>query len=401
MPIAGGWLADTVGAKRVVTISMVLSFIANALIPVTARTDVWLLFTMKVLDGIAQAMVYPGLYVIIGRWTPPEERGMATSATYAGACFGFIASSYVAAFLCSMSFNGGWPLPFYFFSCIGLVFCFFWNWFHLDNPDRNPRISVQEKKHIQSWKQDKHQSQNPSLSWSGMLTSAPFWAFFISYTAFQLGYFFGHSNVPMFFTTILNLNVKVTCLMVSIAYLTQMLVFIISGIVAHYLMSRGKISILLTRKLMTFLSLFLPAVLFTIVGYFGANPVVGTLCIIGALGAYGFAGSGIETNVMDISPNHTGLVSGIIFVVSNGTGFAGPAILGKLLETENSMNQWRIIFIIIAVVHIFGLVIFLMFGDVKQQEWDKGKSSRDQNEQITILILKKLGHFEIFSHVGL
>ena len=42
----------------------------------------------------------------------------------------------------------GWPLPFYLFGELGIIWFIFWIWLVNDYPETDPKISEEEKKYI-------------------------------------------------------------------------------------------------------------------------------------------------------------------------------------------------------------------------------------------------------------
>lgn len=56
--ILGGWLADKFGGRRVWGVCVVISSIVTLLLPVCARTNVILVYVLRVLLGLATVSIY-------------------------------------------------------------------------------------------------------------------------------------------------------------------------------------------------------------------------------------------------------------------------------------------------------------------------------------------------------
>lgn len=69
---------------------------------------------------------------------------------FAGANFGTIISLPMSGWLCSLEFWGGWPLAFYLFGGLGIVWYVFWLFFIYDSPAVHPRIDPKEKAYIEA-----------------------------------------------------------------------------------------------------------------------------------------------------------------------------------------------------------------------------------------------------------
>jgi ACS family sodium-dependent inorganic phosphate cotransporter-like MFS transporter 5 len=66
----------------------------------------------------------------------------------AGANFGTIVSLPFSGYLCSLTFLGGWPLSFYIFGGLAVVWFVAWIFIVYDTPASHPRISFEEKNYI-------------------------------------------------------------------------------------------------------------------------------------------------------------------------------------------------------------------------------------------------------------
>lgn len=88
------------------------------------------------------------MHAMLARWIPPLERSKFAAIVYAGANFGTVVSLPVSGWLCSLDLMGGWPLAFYIFGALGLVWFIFWVFLIYDTPSCHPRICRQEQSFI-------------------------------------------------------------------------------------------------------------------------------------------------------------------------------------------------------------------------------------------------------------
>lgn len=56
----------------------------------------------------------------------------------------------LSGYLCSLELWHGWPLSFYLFGTLGIVWYVFWLLFAFDTPAKHPRIDPQERAYIES-----------------------------------------------------------------------------------------------------------------------------------------------------------------------------------------------------------------------------------------------------------
>ncbi len=119
--------------------------------------------------GAAEAGAFPTLSRALSRWFPPQERSRANGVMWMGARLGGALSPPLAVAVMALV---GWRLTFFFFGCVGLIWCaVFWNTYR-DDPagaiDPPPAEQV---------------------PWRKILTSGDmlglFWAYFASGFGFQ------------------------------------------------------------------------------------------------------------------------------------------------------------------------------------------------------------------------
>lgn len=67
-----------------------------------------------------------------------------------GSNFGTVISLPLSGWLCSLELWGGWPLSFYLFGSLGMIWYAFWLILVYDTPAKHPRIDPQEKAYIES-----------------------------------------------------------------------------------------------------------------------------------------------------------------------------------------------------------------------------------------------------------
>ncbi|XP_071963341.1 sialin-like [Antedon mediterranea] len=113
----------------------------------------------------------------------------------------------------------------------------------------------------------------------------------------------------------------------------------------------------------------LSSVLIIALGYIQNSQTLSVILMVSAFGLYGFKFSGINSNVMDIAPLHSGIVIGIMISLGSCAGFIAPIFLGILTRTNNTLFEWRVVFWTVAGLQLLGLLVCLIFGTDKPQEW--------------------------------
>ena len=67
LQILGGTLAEKIGSKTVLGSTQLLCAIITLTIPVASKVSLWLIFTLRVLQGLAAGVTYPSLPPMITR----------------------------------------------------------------------------------------------------------------------------------------------------------------------------------------------------------------------------------------------------------------------------------------------------------------------------------------------
>jgi len=105
------------------------------------------------------------------------------------------------------------------------------------------------------------------------------------------------------------------------------------------------------------------------VGYAPNKSVaIGLLCT--GVGITGLNATGYAVNILDIAPKFAGVIIGFSNVFGSMPGFISPMIVGYL-TTQNTAQEWQLIFWITAGVYLFGVVFFAFTVSGELQPWNK------------------------------
>jgi len=70
--------------------------------------------------------------------------------------------------------------------------------------------------------------------------------------------------------------------------------------------------------------------------------------------------------------NYAATVFAISNTVAMTCGFLTPLIIGIIVEASDQIRrQWSYVFYLSAAIHVFGAIIFNIFGSAERQSWDK------------------------------
>lgn len=208
--VPGGRLAELFGGRRIFGYGVLITAIFTLLSPIAARLNYTLFIIVRILEGVGEGVTFPSMHAMLARWVPPWERSKFAAIVYQGANFGTIISLPLSGWLCSLEFDNGWPLAFYIFGILGIVWFFFWMWFIYDSPMVHPRIDPQERAFILASfgpPIDEEEHRGP-LPWLKFLTCVPLWAILITQCGNSWMFYVQLTELPTYMKNILHFDIE-------------------------------------------------------------------------------------------------------------------------------------------------------------------------------------------------
>ncbi|EDO46366.1 predicted protein [Nematostella vectensis] len=364
MLIPGGWLAERNGGKHFVGLGVLISSVLSLLTPLAARYSYKMLIVLRILEGLAQGVIYPSVNVLLSCWAPPEERSKMLVITWTGCQAGNIIGLVVSGLLCASRFQ--WPSVFYLFGASGIVWYLFWCFLVYDSPSVHPRISLEEKEYIVTAigaSQDKVVKKHPT-PWRQILTSRAVLAISISFFCSNWGFCTFLTSLPTYFQEVLHFNITTNGLLSALPYFCQYFTSLPAGFLADWLIHSHIITVTEVRKIFTLASCIMVALGFT------NQPVVAVtlLCVLFMFQTIDTCGHWISP--MEFAPRYCGLLFAIANSIGTSTGIAAPFVVGYLTNGQPTRDQWQKVYYIGAGIYVFGAVAFAALGTSKEQPWN-------------------------------
>ena len=72
--VPGGRLAEIVGGKWLMGLGVLVTAVFTLLTPLAAVTNIYLLYTVRIIEGLGEGVTFPAIYAMIARWAAPKER---------------------------------------------------------------------------------------------------------------------------------------------------------------------------------------------------------------------------------------------------------------------------------------------------------------------------------------
>lgn len=160
----------------------------------------------RVIQGLAQGFVYPGVHTMLAKWVHPSERGFLSTFTYSGTQLGtvlMLASSGVIA-----DSSIGWPGIFYVSGGLAAVWAALWAWFGCNSPQQSLVISAKERDFLESNEECSTSLEKKQTPWISILFSKPFWAVLIVHSAQNWGFWTLLTEIPSYMKNVLEFDIK-------------------------------------------------------------------------------------------------------------------------------------------------------------------------------------------------
>ncbi|XP_053609606.1 putative inorganic phosphate cotransporter [Plodia interpunctella] len=370
--IPGGRIAEKFGGKLVYGVGVLLTAIFTILSPIAAFVDFKFFIAVRVLEGLGEGVTYPAMHAMLARWIPPMERSKFAAYVYAGSNIGTVISLPISGWLCTLDFGGGWPLCFYLFGGLGIVWFIAWMLLVYDSPQRHPRICPKEVEYITACigPQDDHPSM--SIPWGKFLTCVPLWAILIAQCGQSWLFYTQLTELPTYMQNILHFDIVSNSTLSAVPYLTSWIAGILFSIFADWLLVKGWISRITSMKLWNTVAAFLPAFGLLGIAWAGCDrlTVMLLLSITSMFGGAVYAGN--QMNHIDLSPQFAGTMYGITNAASNICGFMAPYVIGRIISSDQqTLGQWREVFYLAAAIDLGANLFYLFFASAEEQDWSR------------------------------
>ncbi|KAI9555355.1 hypothetical protein GHT06_017871 [Daphnia sinensis] len=373
--IPGGLLARKFGGKYVLGIGIFLTGLLSLATPLAARSSTRTLITVRILTGLTEGVTLPAVHHMLSAWVPTQERSTIGAFVLAGMQFGTVVALPLSGFLCDVNVDGGWPLAFYVPGFLAVIWFLGWWWAISDSPENDPHISEDERKFIQISIGNLQRDTTLQTPWLAMATSVHVWAILIAHIGKSWGFSILLTELPTYLNTVLHFNMKANCLLSAMPYMAMWLCSIIFSFIADALRSKQILNTTQTRKLFNTIGFIAPAFAFVGASFTGCDQAATVTLIILATAFIGAVYSGFEVNHIDIAPEHAGVLMGITNCLASTCGFIAPYVISQIVTTQGSVDQWRIVFLLTAVVYVLTNSFYVAFATGEEQQWNRAKRS--------------------------
>jgi ACS family glucarate transporter-like MFS transporter len=373
----GGWLADRLGPRRVLTAGVVWWGIFTALTAAVSPAitgAVFFFVLVRFLLGAGEAIIYPASNQFISRWIPTQERGIANGLIFAGVGAGAGSAPAIVTYI---MVHYGWRWSFWLSALIGLLVGVVWYLTARDTPEKHPRVSASELLHIQTGltggKAAASDSSTNPIPWAIIVRSKEVWLITSSYFCFGYVAWIFFSWFHRYLFKVRGLDLKSSAFYSTLPPLAMVVCSLLGGVINDKLTKAyGK---RVGRCGISVFALSLAAVLL-VLGSQAVSARIASLVLAGGAGALYLAQSSYWSVTADIGGHQAGSTSGFMNMGAQ-LGGGVTAVLTPFIAVHLG---WTYPFIVAATLSAFGAVAWLAVDPTRNLD-RPGKMLRSGTKQ--------------------
>lgn len=344
--IPGGWLGDTIGARRALTIVVSWWSAFTALTALAWNAASMLL--IQILFGVGEAGAFPIATRSLSRWMRPTERGFAQGVTHAGSRLGGAITPPIVAIGIIPLF--GWRAAFYAFGVLGVVWAIAWFAYYRDTPEEHHGVNQAERERIAGGVTRKSAGKVP---WRQIFSHGNLWVLAVMY-------FFYNYNLNVYqdwFPTYLQQSRRMTIAQMGFYASLPLLAGVVGDLAGGWfsdLVLRRTGNVNLARRWVAIAGFLLSAAA-TVPAVLARDPHV-------SVAWYCVAFFGLEWTVgiswavpLDIGGDFAGSVSAVMNMLGN----IGGAVAATVVTYTAAHYGWNVPFLLTASLCVIAAVLWL------------------------------------------
>jgi len=355
--IPGGWLADRLGARVVLTGALIWWSVCTALTAFVAASPlaemigiVGALLFVRFALGLGEAVALPSFNRAVANWMPPDSRGLGIGIAIGGIGLGSALTPPLAAWV---MVNWGWQTVFYLSAALGLVMGLLWWTLARDRPDQHPWA------HHSAALTDSGRSERGSTHfWMSLFKHSTIWWLVCSYSC--LGYV-AYVYLSWFYLYLVNVR-GFDALQGGLYASAPFWAILIGCPLGGWATDRWSARQGVTRgRLLAGMSGMAGAGCAIAAGAFADSSLVAIASLSIGAGCLYFAVGAYWASTSDLSKAHAGALSGLMNTGAN----LGGALSPSLTPWMAAQWGWPIALAVAGAVALVGAVLWLLIDPAK------------------------------------
>ncbi|VVC38188.1 Major facilitator superfamily,Major facilitator superfamily domain [Cinara cedri] len=365
--MVGGTLSTRFGGVKLMGYGVLVPACLTVLTPFAVRYSVYLAIIFTVAVGVFQGISYPSINAVWSRWVPPAERTKLASFAFSGSIMGMIVGYAVCGWLAE---NYGWEYVFYVPGAVALLWSIIWLVYIDESPIKDDRISKEELEYIVS-------SIGPTdvnktigyfnYPWKDLFMSMPVWAIHCAHFCNSWGGYTLLTQLPSYMNDVLKFDIGKGSYLTALPYIGLAIIIQTTGFLDFWLKRRKILTTTQARKLFNSIA-FLSRTVFLYLAAYSTTELESIIYLTLSVALGGFISAGFMVNQLDIAPQYASLLFGISNTFGTIPGFVTPMLTGIIVQNK-SADEWKLVFVIASIVHLFGGIFYFIFASGERQTW--------------------------------
>ncbi|XP_063917439.1 sialin-like isoform X2 [Zophobas morio] len=366
----GGYFSDKYGGKIVLSCCTFVTIILTVFTPVMltgSSHDYNILTGLQGLTGFSIGMLFPSVHSILAHWTPARDRGKLSSIVFCATQFAVVFRDAVSVSF--IVYTDTWSSLLYLQSSLAAIWLVVWLVFGQATYRNSPLATEKEYAYLQEELETLLVDKVTKIPWIEMLFSIRLWALIIAQ--------FGHTwmwhvmikDLPKYMMSVLKFDLKQSYYIAAVPYLTMGVLTLSTGFLVDFLINKRVVEITTNRKSFTTFGAVGPAIFVVAAAYAACARKTAVFLFTVGMGMMSFYYSGTRINTLDLAPNYSGIIMGIV----NGIGALPGIILPEIRKywtLEDSYMDWIPVFWLHLAILFATCFFFAVFGSGRVQPWN-------------------------------
>ena len=381
-----GWAGDRFGPRGTLTVAILwwaALTLLMGLVPVAHPGSwwnaAWIFGILRLLTGAGEAASYPNANKVVAFWTGAGERGFGSSLLFGGVGVGGI----IAPLLFSRVVRDwGWRSTFLLCGSVAVAIAIAWYVYASNRPEEHPRVNSSELALITGFKAPRARVTGVKgrTPWKKLLSSGSVWGLLISYFCHGYSPYIFYTWFFIYLVRVRGLTVVKGGLWGSTPFIAITLMAPLGGwlsdrSVRAYGHRRG-------RRTVAMMGMSLSALLLWAGGGAANNTLAISMLAVSA-GFSAFAGASWWAACIDLTPNHSGSLSGLMNTCANIAGGIAPVLTAYV---ATAFGWTRALELGALITMAGGLLWLLVDADQRlESELDSGSAPQSPQAGMTSL----------------
>ncbi|CAP27467.2 Protein CBG07685 [Caenorhabditis briggsae] len=365
------WFYQQYGARTVFFIAGAVSTVATVVMPLAHHTHFNFLVLARFFQGVSFGADFAAIGLIVVNWASLKQHGLFISLLSSFSQISVMFTMPVSGELCESRW--GWESVYYVHAALSGFLFVLWFYFYRNNPTKHPKMTEIELEKIHRGKGDVEEHEAAPIA--KIMTNSVMLAVWLSAFGELMMSQFIVMYGSVFLKEVLGFAVNHTGYFVAVPRALHLGFKVISGIASdriHFWSEKTKMRIFNTIALMV------SGVFFCVLGYLPKEQAhLSVIALLVIECSTGFICGGFYKCATLVARQHSHFVLSQIQFIKCLSMFIEP-LLVYLICANNTLEEWRIVFLTHGVLLIVGNVIFCYFATDEPADFTHHKQNGEE-----------------------